>query len=268
VSIVFIGTELSSGFVGFILEVIDMNKRLNELLDELIGVNKKLGTDPAAKRLAEYNTVRVHKKQMEFHACKKRNRWVFGGNRSGKTECGAVECVWLARGVHPFRENKTVSGWVVSLSFGVQKAVAQKKVLSYLPREWIEDIVMREGRRDVPESGIIDTIFVKNVFGGISSITFKSAEEGREKFQGASLDFVWFDEEPPEDVWRECTMRVMDRKGDIFATSQWVRQDLQTLPKVKFFFGAFLAGQNWAATVILLHACFARQVNAFFAVNL
>ena len=195
-----------------------MNKRLNELLDELIGVNKKLGTDPAAKRLAEYNTVRVHKKQMEFHACKKRNRWVFGGNRSGKTECGAVECVWLARGVHPFRENKTVSGWVVSLSFGVQKAVAQKKVLSYLPREWIEDIVMREGRRDVPESGIIDTIFVKNVFGGISSITFKSAEEGREKFQGASLDFVWFDEEPPEDVWRECTMRVMDRKGDIFAT--------------------------------------------------
>ena len=34
-------------------------------------------------------------------------------------------------------------------------------------------------------------------FGGISAIGFKSCDQGREKFQGASLDFVWFDEEPP-----------------------------------------------------------------------
>ena len=195
-----------------------MNDKLEKLLDSLIGVEERLAVDSAAKRLAEYNSLRVHKKQMEFHACKKRNRWVFGGNRTGKTECGAVECIWMARGVHPFKENKPVSGWVVSLSFGVQKEVSQKKILSYLPRDWIEDIVMREGRKDMPQSGIIDSILVKNVFGSVSTITFKSAEEGREKFQGASLDFVWFDEEPPEDVWRECTMRVLDRKGEIFAT--------------------------------------------------
>jgi hypothetical protein len=29
---------------------------------------------------------------------------------------------------------------------------------------------------------------------------------------------VWFDEEPPEDIYIECRMRVLDRKGDIFAT--------------------------------------------------
>lgn len=59
---------------------------------------------------------------------------------------------------------------------------------------------------------------MKNVFGGLSRLGFKSADQGREKFQGASLDFVWFDEEPPEDVYRECQMRVLDKKGDIFGT--------------------------------------------------
>ena len=29
---------------------------------------------------------------------------------------------------------------------------------------------------------------------------------------------MWFDEEPPEDVYRECKMRVLDKKGDIFGT--------------------------------------------------
>ena len=195
-----------------------MSEKLYALVDSLLGVEKRLSVDPAAKRLAEYNSTKVHQKQMEFHKCRKRNRWVFGGNRSGKTECGAVECVWLLRGVHPFKKNKPVAGWAVSLSFGVQKEVAQKKILSYLPKCWIEEIRMHVGRQDVPQNGVIDTIVVKNVFGSFSYLTFKSAEEGREKFQGASLDFVWFDEEPPEDVWRECTMRVFDRAGDVFAT--------------------------------------------------
>ena len=195
-----------------------MKDKINELIDRLIGIDDVLSVDPAAKKLALYNATKIHKKQMEFHKCQKRNRWVFGGNRSGKTECGAVECVWLARGVHPYKQNKPVDGWVVSLSFGVQKDVSQKKILSYLPREWIEEIRMRDGRKDMPETGIIDCIVVRNIFGTFSTIGFKSAEEGREKFQGASLDFVWFDEEPPEDVWRECTMRVLDRSGEIFGT--------------------------------------------------
>ncbi len=170
--------------------------------------------------LFSYNVgEKVHKKQLEFHKCQKRNRWVFGGNRSGKTECGAVESIYLARGIHPFRKNKKdVFGWVVSLSREVQRDVAQKKILKYLPRSWIADVIMSSGRKDNPDGGIIDQIKIKNVFGGISTIGFKSCDQGREKFQGSSLDFVWFDEEPPEDVYRECKMRVFDKSGDIFGT--------------------------------------------------
>lgn len=171
-------------------------------------------------KLSGYNKgKKVHKKQMQFHKCTKRNRWVFGGNRSGKTECGAVEAVWMARGIHPYRRNRSrVFGWVVSVSYEVQRDVAQNKILHYLNPCWIEDIVMSSGSKSSPSTGIIDTIVIRNVFGGLSKIGFKSADQGREKFQGASLDFVWFDEEPPKDIYDECKMRVLDKKGDIFGT--------------------------------------------------
>lgn len=171
-------------------------------------------------KLKFYNSgSKIHEKQIEFHKSKKRNRWVFGGNRTGKTECGAVEVVWLARGVHPYKKNKkNITGWVVSVSRQVQRDVAQEKILYYLNPDWIEEIVMLEGRKDSPENGIIDYIKIKNIFGGYSKIGFKSCDQGREKFQGTSLDFVWFDEEPPYDIYLECKMRVLDKKGEIFGT--------------------------------------------------
>ena len=191
-----------------------------ENLVRLKAVDEELQRRKEGDFLRLYNSgEKIHKKQVEFHKSKKRNRWVFGGNRSGKTECGAVECVYMARGIHPYRENrKDAQGWVVSLSGQVQRDVAQKKILHYLRRDWIDEVVMASGRKDAPESGVIDFIRVKNVFGGISVIGFKSCDQGREKFQGASLDFVWFDEEPPKDIYVECRMRVMDKKGDIFGT--------------------------------------------------
>lgn len=166
-----------------------------------------------------YNSGEIkHEKQIKFHKCKNKNRWVFGGNRSGKTECGAVETVWLARGIHPYKENKPRDGWVVSLSQQVQRDVAQSKILSYLKKEWIDDIIMISGKKGSANLGVIDTICVKNVFGGISKIGFKSCDQGREKFQGTSLDYVWFDEEPPEDIYIECKMRVLDKCGEVFGT--------------------------------------------------
>ncbi len=196
-----------------------MNEKLKELKRKLKLVNDEIKLRQKNDYLSRYNTGKfIHKKQIEFHKCKKKNRWVFGGNRSGKTECGAVETVYLARGIHPYKDNKPISCWVVSLSRQVQRDVAQEKILHYLRPDWIADIVMSSGRADSAESGIIDFILVRNVFGSLSKIGFKSCDQGREKFQGSSLDFVWFDEEPPFDIYQECRMRVLDRKGEIFGT--------------------------------------------------
>ena len=191
-----------------------------EILKKIKQIDIELNKRKQNEKLEKYNTgEKIHKKQLAFHKCLKRNRWVFGGNRSGKTECGAVETVWLARGIHPYKKNKPdICCWVVSLTTQVQRDVAQSKILSYLNKNWIYDVVMQSGRKDSLESGVIDHILLKNVFGGISKIGFKSCDQGREKFQGASLDFVWFDEEPPYDIYQECRMRVFDKCGEIFGT--------------------------------------------------
>ena len=193
---------------------------MREIINRINLIEAEQKKRVAGDALARYNTgEKVHLKQIEFHKCPKKNRWVFGGNRSGKTECGAAETVYMARGIHPYRQNReSTFGWVVSLSTQVQRDVAQAKVLSYLNPGWIEDITMISGRKDSPASGVIDQIRVKNVFGKTSVIGFKSCDQGREKFQGSSLDYVWFDEEPPKDVYDECKMRVLDKSGDIFGT--------------------------------------------------
>lgn len=197
-------------------------------------IEQQMQKHPQLFKLAGYNLgPKVHKKQMEFHACPKRNRWVFGGNRTGKTECGAVEAVWYARGIHPFRQIKgPTKGWVVSLTQEVQRDVAQEKLLSYLPKEWIEKIVMRKGREDSPDAGVIDFILVKSVHGGTSVIGFKSCDQGRQRFQGTSQDWIWFDEEPPEDIYDECRMRVLDTCGELWGTMTplmgltWVHEEI------------------------------------------
>lgn len=189
------------------------------LVKKILKLEKEINIRYNSNKLNFYNKGRkVHKKQIAFHKCKKRNRWVFGGNRSGKTECGAVEVVYLACGNHPYKKNKLTSGWVVSLSRQVQRDVAQRKILEYLPASCIEKIVMVSGGQDSAENGIIDFILVRSQVGGISKIGFKSCDQGREKFQGASLDYVWFDEEPPYDIYLECKMRVLDKCGEIFGT--------------------------------------------------
>ena len=191
-----------------------------ELIEKILKIERIQKERKEKNRLSQYNTgEKIHKKQIAFHRSEKKNRWVFGGNRSGKTECGAVEVIYFARGCHPYRKiNGATSGWVVSLSTQVQRDVAQSKILHYLNPDWIEDVVMLSGRKDNYANGIIDYILVKNVFGTLSKIGFKSCDQGREKFQGTSLDYVWFDEEPPYDIFSECRMRVLDKDGDIFAT--------------------------------------------------
>lgn len=214
----------NKGFAGCgsgvkMASVEDKKQQLMELVIKQKAVLSRLKAERGNAKLRSYNSGEIkHLKQLAFHKCKKRNRWVFGGNRSGKTECGAVECVWLCRGIHPFKENKPRNGWVVSLTSQVQRDVAQEKVLSYLNPAWIADIVMSQGKKDNPSGGIIDYILIKNVFGGVSKLGFRTCDQGREKFQGASLDFVWFDEEPPEEIYKECRMRVLDKAGEVFGT--------------------------------------------------
>ena len=121
---------------------------------------------------------------------------LFWGNRVGKTEWGAqtVAKALLGKLVDIFPGPCEV--WSFCPSFDEQKDTTQKKLLAYIPEHEISDkIFLRKG--------ILRELILKNK----NKITFKSYEQGREKAQGAGKSLIWFDEEPPKDIWEECSVR-------------------------------------------------------------
>jgi phage terminase large subunit-like protein len=139
-----------------------------------------------------------HDKQKQATAAQEAIRALFWGNRVGKTEWGAQEVSRYATNNHPYRSiGEPVEIWAACPSFDAQEETTQKKLLTYLPEKQIKSITYLRGK-------IIKKIRMKN--GTI--IDFKSYEQGREKFQGAGKRLIWFDEEPPKDIWEECFVRV------------------------------------------------------------
>ncbi len=189
-------------------------QKAKQLEKEIIDIEKAIDKKLKENRLEIYNVGKVHKTQIAFHKSDKRKKAMFGGNRTGKTVGGAVEAVSHAIGYSRFRKIKPSSGWVVSLTNEVQRDVAQKEILKWLPKKEIKNYVIRHGRKDDPENSIIDKIILKNG----CTIGFKTCEQGRESFQGTSQGWIWFDEEPPEEIYKECLMRIMDTRGYMWFT--------------------------------------------------
>ncbi len=65
---------------------------------------------------------------------------------------------------------------------------------------------------------LLDVIKVRHVLGGTSLIALKSYLSGREKFQGETLDWIWFDEEPAADIYTEGLTRTNVGNGPVWMT--------------------------------------------------
>ncbi|WP_432421228.1 terminase large subunit domain-containing protein [Mesorhizobium huakuii] len=71
--------------------------------------------------------------------------------------------------------------------------------------------------------GALDSVVVRHggggdVQAGESVLSFKSFEKGREKWQGETLHGVWFDEEPPLDIYSEGLTRTNATGGITIVT--------------------------------------------------
>jgi phage terminase large subunit-like protein len=64
----------------------------------------------------------------------------------------------------------------------------------------------------------VDNVTVKHVSGDTSRLTFKTYDQGRERWQAATLDLVWFDEEPPAEIYSEGLTRTNATGGMAFMT--------------------------------------------------
>jgi phage terminase large subunit-like protein len=168
----------------------------------------------AENALAYY---RPYQKQEQFHAAGAtyRERLLMAANQSGKTLAGGMEAAAHATGRYPnnwkgYRFDGPNIGWTASVTGETVRDTVQRTLIGRagqegtgsMPKECIVDMLPSRG---VPE--LLDIIRVRHLSGCVSTIGLKSYEKGREKWQGETLDWVWFDGEPPPDVYSEGLTR-------------------------------------------------------------
>jgi phage terminase large subunit-like protein len=170
-----------------------------------------------SRRLTEnrLNYYKPYPKQVEFHSASHRERLLMAGNQLGKTLAGGFEAAMHATGRYPEwwagrRFDRSVIGWACGVTGEVVRDTVQKVLVGRtgshgtgaIPKDAIAELVSARG---IPD--LLDSIKVNHVSGGVSVIGLKTYAAGREKFQGETLDYVWFDEEPPADIYTEGLTR-------------------------------------------------------------
>ena len=179
------------------------------------------------KKYWKLDEFKPYPKQEEFFVLggTKRERLFMAGNQLGKTFAGAAECAYHLTGLYPDwwrgrRFTKSVKAWAAGESSTVVRDTSQKLLCGeagvdlafgtgLIPKDlFFDKPSLARGVTDA-----YDTIQVKHVSGGVSVLRFKSYEQGREKFQGETIDFFWGDEEPDEKVYSEMLTRITATKG-------------------------------------------------------
>ena len=164
---------------------------------------------------------------------------------------GVVEDCRFAEGRHPWRSVPACSkGWVISVDYQTQRDALQPKFMKFLSKSRIAYKTMRE--RDVWDRIILtcgrcmqaprrqgdrrdpgtETWWCVACNLPCSIITFKSVDQGEEKFQAVDLDWAHFDEEPPKRIFNEVRARLVDRGGPLWMTFTPVKGASWTLDEI------------------------------------
>jgi phage terminase large subunit-like protein len=179
-------------------------------------------------RLTRYQP---YPKQEAFHAagltC--RERLLMAGNQLGKTYSGAAELAYHLTGDYPSWWkgrvfDHPIRSWAGSKTGEVTRDGVQRLLVGepkdraargtgFIPGDLIVDCSSRMGVADA-----VDSVLVKHRSGDNSTLGFKSYDQGREKWQGETLDVVWFDEEPPMDIYMEGLTRTNATGGIVYLT--------------------------------------------------
>lgn len=154
---------------------------------------------------------------------KYRERCFMAANRVGKTYgVGGYEMTCHLTGRYPEwwtgkRFDRPIRAWACGTTGQTTRDIVQRKLLGpinelgtgLIPGDCIASYDKKAG--SVPNA--IETVYVKHVTGGISTVGLKSYEQGRKAFEGDEQDCVLLDEEPPIDIYTECLTRTMTTQG-------------------------------------------------------
>ncbi len=171
----------------------------------------------------------LYPKHLEFFESgeKFRERAFIAANRIGKTLAGAYESTLHLTGEYPSwwegrRFKHPVAGWAAGDSSKTTRDIIQLALYGPFHEPGTGMIPRDKILRTTTKTGIADcleTIFVKHVSGGISEVTFKSYDQGRDSFQGTAKHFVWLDEECDLSIYIESLLRTMTCDGFVMLTA-------------------------------------------------
>lgn len=193
---------------------------------------KAIDQELARRKLEDYSP---YKKQRVFHkaGATHSERLFRAGNQLGKTIAGGAEWAMHATGRYPDWWDGAVFNrapilWAGSVTGESTRdnpqrilvgppAVEEDWGTGFLPKD---AIIGRDRAMGVPN--LLDNVQVRWGGGGdvqadTSIIAFKAYEKGREKWQGPTVDGVWFDEEPPMDIYVEGLTRTNNGQRGQFA---------------------------------------------------
>lgn len=182
----------------------------------------------AGNKLADY---RPYKKQIEFHNAGAdegvRERLLMAGNQLGKTVAGSFEAAMHLTGRYPDHWDgvsfeQATTGWAASLTSQSTRDTVQRLLLG-TPGQWGTGAIPKDAITDIKRAShgvadAVESIVVRHGGGGDiqagrSRLTIKTYDQGRERWQGETLNFVWFDEEPPLDIYIEGLTRTNATQG-------------------------------------------------------
>lgn len=168
-------------------------------------------------------------KHMEFFkaGATKHERLFLAGNRCGKSVTAAVEMSFHATGLYPewwegHRFKRGITIYAAGKTAKNTRDICQFKLLGAynalgtgtIPKHTLlGDPVAKPG---VPQA--YELVHIKHTSGSISTIYFKSYDQGQEAFMGTEVDLAWEDEEPPLDVHSETLTRLMTTNGLLMLT--------------------------------------------------
>ena len=151
------------------------------------------------------------------------------GNQLGKTVAGSNEWAMHLTGKYPAwwagkRFDTPGRYWAAGETRVSTRDTVQKLLVGEPEREeeWGTGAIpgddLIDWSRAMGVANALDSVSVKHVSGGASTLLFKAYEQGRAKWQGDTLQGVWFDEEPPQDIYTEGLTRTNATDGIVMLT--------------------------------------------------
>jgi phage terminase large subunit-like protein len=205
-------------------------RAIKAVLDLVDKYNNSLTTSGSEKWFVPgtpYSIDNCPKHKAFFDASKDYTEILFcAGNRVGKSLSGAYATACHLTGLYPEwwtgkRFDQPIRAWAAGSDAKSTRDTVQKELLGPIGAPGTGLIPMERIGKAFALSGVpqgVDTVQVRHVSGGWSTISFKNYQQALSAYYGTAMDWIWLDEICPVDIYNECLIRTMTTNGIVTVT--------------------------------------------------